>query len=181
MPTQGLIVETVNFDELRQAFDEAPKETFRYVKTALFRFARRAARKTKTGYLKGAPGIKGGPWGRVSDRNIRGFTTGADLSGLKAVTKASRIVRTHIEGATITPRAGGFLFLSRKTGVKGQGQVFARVTSVTIPARIPFESVWRGQLPKAGEDVADAMARAMKVALDRRMKAVSRFVSQAVA
>ena len=180
MPTESLTVTAVNFEELQQAFADAPKETLRYVKQVLFRFARRTARQTKQDYLKGRPGIKGGPWARISDRNIRGFTTGADLSGLKAVTKASRIVRTHIEGATITPKAGGLLYLSRKTGRAGQGTVLARVKSVTIPARVPFESVWRRGLPKAGTDVVDATHRAMRVVLDRRMKAITSAITQAV-
>jgi len=178
MPTENLTAELINVEELAQAFNEAPKETFRYVKTALFRFSRRVARRTKTEYLKGAPGIKGGNWARISDRNLRGFTTGIDLTGLKSVTKASRIIRTHIEGATITAHGSGLLYLSRKTGKAGQGKVFARVKSVTIPARIPFESVWRSELPKAAEDTLDGMDRAMRAAMDRRMKAITSAVER---
>lgn len=178
MPTENLTAQLINVEELAQAFNEAPKETYRYVKTALVRFSRRVARRTKREYLKGAPGIQGGPWARLSDKNVRGFTTGSDLAGLTAVTKASRILRTHIEGATITARGGGSLFLSKKTGKAGQGHVFARVRSVTIPARIPFESVWRSELPKVTEDTLDGMHRAMRAAMDRRMKAITSAVQR---
>lgn len=178
MPTDAIVVESHNFDELRKAFAAAPAITERFVKTALFRFARRVARNTKREYLRGGAGIKGGPWARLSDKNIRGFTVGGDLASLKAVSKASRIVRTHIEGAVITARQAGYLTLSRKTGVAGQGTVFARARAVTIPARIPFESVWREAIPKGSRDVLDAADRAMHQALGERMQAISAVVQR---
>lgn len=177
MPTQGLIVEAVNIDELRQAFNDAPKETYTFVKQAMFRFARRVARKTKSEYLSGAPGIKGGPWKRIKDKNITGFTSGSDLAGLKAITKTSRIVRTHVEGATITAKGGGFLFLSRKNNRKGEGAIFARVRSVTIPARVPIQAVWQREMPKAMDDVGSALERSMRVALERNLKAFTQTVN----
>lgn len=180
MPSDAIIAETVNFAELQQALAEAPAETARYVKTPLFRFARRVVRRVKREQLSGRPGIEGGPWKRLKDKNVKGFTIGTDLSHLKAVTKASRILRTHIEGATITARAGGLLFLSRKTGRAGTGTVFARVRSVRIPPRVQFESIWRQEIPKAGEQIQEAMQRALSVALDRRMKALSATVQQLV-
>ena len=177
MPTDVVIGQAVNFEELKQAFDDAPLLTGRFVKTSLFRFTRRVSRRVKNEYMKGAPGIKGGPWARLNDKNVQGFTTGADLSSLKAVNKASRIVRTHIEGATITAKSGGFLFLSRKNGKAGTGQIFARVKSVTIPARIPFESVWQQEIPGATVQIADDMQRALRMAMEQRMKDISSAVS----
>jgi len=179
MPTDGAIVDVVNFEELQQALHEAPVETFRYVKTAMFRFARRVARTVKTESLSGRPGIAGGPWRRLSDKNIQGFTVGTDLASLKSVNKASRIVRTHIEGAVITPKSGGFLFLSRKNG-RGTGRIFARVKSVTIPARVPFEQPWQREIPNATAQIADAVQRALSGALDQRMQAISAAVSRVV-
>lgn len=174
MPTDSLTAQWINGEELARAFAEAPVETGRYVKTAFFRFSRRVARRTKTQYLKGAPGINGGRWSRISDRNLRGFTTGNDLGSLKAVSKASRIIRTHIEGATIQARtAGGLLYLSRKNGKAGQGKVFARVQSVRIPARIPFASVWESELPKVAEDTLDAAHRAVRAVTERNMKTIT--------
>lgn len=180
MPSDAIIAKTVNFEELKQALGEAPVETARFVKTPLFRFARRVAKRIKVESLSGRPGIAGGPWRRVSDKNVRGFSAGSDLSTLKAINKVSRIVRTHVEGATITPRAGGFLFLSRKNGKAG-GSVFARVKSVTIPARVKVLEPWQQEIPKAAEQIGDAMRRAVSVALDRRMKAITSAVSQGLA
>ena len=172
MPTQAVIVESVNFEELKQAMAEAPVETYRYVKTPLFRFARRVAKRVKVESLSGRPGIIGGPWRRLKDKNVQGFSTGSDLATLKAVNKVSRILRTHVEGATITPKGGGFLFLSTKTGRKGGGTIFARVKSVTIPARVKVVEPWQQEIPKASAQVADAVHRAMSAALDRHMKVV---------
>jgi len=170
MPTDAITVETVNFEELQRAFEATPTLAAKYVKTALFRFSRRVARRTKRDYLKGAPGIEGGRWARLSDKNIRGFTVGTDLGSLKAVSRASRIVRTHIEGAVIKPKEAGMLYLSEKTGQRGKGRIFARVASVTIPARIPFERVWRSEIPQGSTEVLDAAHRAAHQALQERMK-----------
>jgi len=178
MPTDAVIATTVNFTELQQAFADAPVETARWVKTPLFRFARRVAKRVKKESLSGRPGIAGGPWKRIKDKNVQGFQTGSDLASLKAVNKVSRIVRTHVEGAVITAKGAGFLFLSRKTGKAGAGAVFARVKSVTIPARVKFEEPWRQEMPKATEQIGDAMQRAMHAALDRRMAAISAAVQR---
>lgn len=180
MPTDAVIASAVNFEELRQALADAPVETARYVKTPLFRFARRVAKRIKVESLSGRPGIEGGPWKRIKDKNVQGFTAGSDLGSLKAVNKVSRILRTHVEGATITAKGAGFLFLSRKNGKAGGGSVFARVRSVTIPARVKVLEPWQQEVPKAGEQISDAMHRAMQVVMDRRLKAISSAVQQVV-
>ncbi len=177
MPTDSIIGQAINFEELKQAFADAPAETFRFVKTPMFRFARRVAKRVKVESLSGRPGIVGGPWRRLKDKNVQGFTTGSDLGNMKAVNKASRILRTHIEGRKIDAPAGGFLFLSRKNGTK-TGSVFARVRSVTIPARVKFEEPWRQEMPKAAEQINDAVHRAMSLVIDRRMKAISSAVTR---
>ena len=174
----GLTVTTINFEEAQRAFREVPAIAAKFTKTALFRFARRVAKRTKTDYLSGRPGIKGGPWRRIKDRNVRGFTAGNDLSDLRAVNKVSRIVRTHVEGATITAKGAGFLFLSRKTGKTGSGKIFARVRSVTIPARIPFETVWRKELPRGEKEIGDALHRAVNLTLDQRMTVISKHLNK---
>jgi len=173
-------VTPINFEGVQQAFQEAPALAARFVKTAMFRFARRVTKRTKTDYLSGRPGIIGGPWRRVKDKNVQGFTVGRELTTLKAVSKVSRLVRTHVEGATITAKSGGFLFLSRKTGKAGGAAVFARVKSVTIPARIPFERVWRAQLGRGTTEIGDALHRAVSQALDQRMKALTSVVQRVV-
>lgn len=173
MPTDAVIGQAINFEELRRAFNEAPAETARFVKTPLFRFARRVAKRVKVESLSGRPGIAGGPWRRLKDKNAQGFTTGSTLGNLKAVNKVSRILRTHVEGATITAKGAGYLFLSRKTGKADGGSVFARVRSVTIPARVKVVEPWQQEIPKATDQIGEAVHRAMSVALDRRMKTLS--------
>jgi hypothetical protein len=178
MPSDSIVGQSINIQELQQAFADAPALTSKYVKGSMLRFARRVSRRIKSEYLHGGQGIKGGPWARLKDKNINGFTTGADLSTLKAVNKASRIVRTHLEGAVITAKSGGFLFLSKKSGKAGTGTVFARVKSVTIPARIPFEQVWQQEVPTVTANIADDMQRAMRAAMEQRMKTFSAAVNR---
>lgn len=188
MPTDAVIGDAVNFEELRQALADAPELTAQYIKGELFRFARRVRRRTiqqMTGAEAKGPRAKssgaplfGGQFKR--GKHVQGFSAGTDLDSLKAVTKISRILRVHEEGATITPRAGGLLFLSRKTRVAGKGQLFARVKSVTIPARLHFRQAWDQQLPDGEKRVHDAMERAMRVAMERRMKALSATVQRLV-
>ena len=178
MPTDGIYGRAINIDELKQAFHEAPELTARFVKAPLVRFARRVAKRVKVESLSGRPGIVGGPWRRIKDKNVQGFTTGSELGTLKAVNKVSRILRTHVEGATITAKGAGFLFLrGHKTG-KGTGSVSARVRSVTIPPRVKFEEPWRQEIPKATEQIGAAVHRAMSVALDRRMKTIGAAVQR---
>jgi hypothetical protein len=171
MPT----VTPVNFEELKQAFEDAPKETARFVKGELGRFAKRVRRQTIRTGMSGRPGIDGGQFKK--GKHVQGFVTGNDLGSLKSVNKISRILRVHEEGGVITPKQTGFLFLSRKTRVAGKGHIFARVKRVVIPARLHFQDTWKQQVPDGERRIADAMDRAMRVALERRMKAFTSTVS----
>jgi hypothetical protein len=148
------------------------------VKTALSRFAARVSKQVKVQGLSGRPGIKGGPWRRIKDKNVRGIVAGKDLSDLRAVNRVSRVVRTHVEGATITAKGAGFLFLRRNKAGKGTGNVFARVRSVTIPARVPFEPVWRKELPRGIEEVHAALHRAVSLSFDQRMEVISKYINK---
>lgn len=188
MPTDIVIGDALNFEELRQALSEAPELTAKFVKGEMFRFARRVRRRTiqqMTGAKGRGPQSKspadklyGGQFKR--GKHVNAFSAGTDLGSLKAVTKISRILRIHEEGATITPKAGGFLFLSRKTRIAGKGSIFARVKSVTIPARLGFQKAWNAELPDGEQRIHGAMDRAMRVAMDRRMKAIGAAVTKAV-
>ena len=173
-----ITVTAINFDKAEKALRAASDVGSRFAKTALQRFAKRVAKRTKVDYLSGRPGIKGGPWRRIKDKNVRGFTAGKDLASLRAINTVSRVLRTHVEGAHITAKAAGFLFLSRKSG-KAAGKVFARVTSVNIPARVHFETAWRKELPRGIEEVQSALHRAVNLSLDRRMETISRYLTKA--
>lgn len=175
MPT-AILTDSVNVEELQRAFAFAPQLVQRNVKSELGRFAKRVRRKVIRERLSGPPGINGGQFKR--GKHVQGFVTGGDLASLKAVNKISRILRVHEEGGVITAKGGGFLFLSRKTRVKGKGHIFARVKQVVIPARLGFERLWRREIPDGLQKVEAAVERAMKEAVDRQFKAVSSFIQR---
>ena len=173
MPSDALTIQAVNFTEVKNALVLAPALAHKYANTVMFRFSRRVARRVKVESLHGRPGIKGGPWARLKDKNVRGFSKGNSLGTLKSVVKASRIVRTHVEGATIRA-SGGMLTLSTKTGQAGRGTIFARVKSVTIPPRVHVVEPWNEEIPKTGEALREALRRAITVTLDKQMKSVTK-------
>lgn len=173
-----ITVSAINFDKAEQALNAASNISARFSKTALQRFAKRVAKRTKVDYLSGRPGIKGGPWRRIKDKNVRGFTAGKDLSDLRAVNTVSKVLRTHVEGAVISAKGAGFLFLSRKNTVPKTGKIFARVKTVTIPARVHFETAWRKELPRGIEEVQAALYRAVNLSLDQRMDVISKYINK---
>jgi len=186
MPTQGVIVDAVNFDELQQAFAAAPVTTTRFVKGAMGRFSRRVRRRTIQ-QMTGSKGV--GPLSKPAGAalfggqfkrggHVKGFLTGADLSSLKSVSKISRILRVHEEGATITPTQAGMLFLSKKNGKLGAGKVFARVKSVTIPPRLHFTQAWANEIPRGEKEVLAAAHRALRLSMEQRMKVISQYVNK---
>lgn len=168
MIQQGVVLTPVNFTELQQALVLVPKQSASYVKTALFRFARRVAKTVKKESLHGRPGIKGGPWARISDKNMQGLAKGDTLSDLRAIDKVSRVLRVHVEGGTITAKRGGALFLR----AKGRGAIIGVVKSVTIPARVKVIEPWEAAVPQARVEVLDALHRAMQQSINAKLKAV---------
>lgn len=196
MPTNGITLTEVNLTELRQAMREAPIESWRFAKSEMGRFAKRVRRQTIRS-MSGSPAVRGASdaFGRAKGtirsgqakaasaplyggqfkrgKHIQGFATGADLGSLKAVSKLSRILRVHEEGATITSPRGGVLFLSRKTSTAGQGKIFARAQSVRIPKRLHFKEIWDREIPDGRRRVLESIRRAMRVVIERRLKAVS--------
>lgn len=184
----------VNFDIVQEGFRTAPDRAYKFARQELDRFAKRvrkrviqgmsgrkalvtrstkygtqflsSARKSPSDPLYGGQFKKGG--------HIKARAGGTDLNSLYAVTSISRILRVHEEGATITTsKQAGFLFLSRKSGNAGGGQIFARVKSVTIPPRLHFEKTWNAMVPDGTKRVEDAIHRAVTEALTSKMKAVS--------
>lgn len=173
----SLTVEGININEVRRAMAIAPHAAGKFAKTALVRFARRVAKRVKKESLSGRPGIQGGPWARAKDRNIQGLTKGTELRDLQGIVRVSRILRTHVEGATIKA-SSGLLTLHTKTGIKGKGTVLAQVPSVRIPKRVRVVEPWEQELPRVAKDVHAALARAMKAALDKQMKPLLRALGQ---
>lgn len=196
MATQGLSLTSHNLKELEQAFSDAPIESWRFAKNEMQRFAKRVRRKTirsmsgrrsvmgqedEFGRAKGKPRtvqaksasepLHGGQF--KQGKHIQGFATGGDLPGLKAISTISRILRVHEEGATITPTKAAALYLSRKTNTLGAGRIFARAKSVVIPKRLHFQEIWESEIPDGARRVMDGVRRALRVVMDRRLKALS--------
>ena len=175
MPT-AIAAEAINFDELKRALALAPALVTRNVKGELGRFAKRVRKTVIRERLSGRPGIDGGQFTR--GKHIQGFATGSDLSTLKAVNKISRILRVHEEGGIITPTHGEWLYLSKKTRVKGKGTIRARVKQVVIPARLQFEVTWKRAVPEGFKKVADGVERAVRQAVDQQMKSLAGVVQR---
>lgn len=142
MATDVIKVETVNFDEIQQAFAAAPELTFRYVKGEMARATARVRKRFMAQRMSGPPGIRGGEWKKQHKRHIKFWTAGRDLTSLQSGIRLSRFLTLHETGGTITahkkgrtmlrlpigerwklPTRGGFdgnrikgLFLLRRTG-----------------------------------------------------------------
>ena len=184
----------VNFDVVQEGFRIAPDRAYKFARQELDRFAKRVRRKVIQGMngrksvvmrstkkygaqflssARKAPSepLYGGQFKKGG--HIQGRAAGTDLTNLYAVTSISRILRVHEEGATITAKQAGFLFLSRKSGNAGGGKIFARVKSVTIPPRLHFEKTWNAMVPDGTKRVEDAIHRAVVEAVTGKMKTVS--------
>jgi hypothetical protein len=178
MPTL-IVADVINLKELQRAFGTAPALVTRNIRGELGRFAKRVRRKTIRERMSGRPGIDGGQFKR--GKHVQAFVTGSELGNLKAVNKISRILRVHEEGGVINPQRGAWLYLSKKTGVKGKGRIFARVKQVVIPARLGFEMVWRREKPDGIKRIAAAMERGVREAIDKQFKEITRTVQRLAA
>lgn len=186
----GIKVLTINFDVVQEGFRLAPDRTYKFAKQEMDRFALRVRKKviqgmngrksvftrtTKHGVqvLSSAksPGdrLYGGQF--KEGGHIKAYAKGTDLASLRAVNSISRILRVHEEGATITPKKAGFLFLSRKAA-GGQGMMFARVKSVHIPPRLNFDRTWNQLVPDGINKIEKAVGRAVREAITLRMQAI---------
>ncbi|MGH7260871.1 MAG: hypothetical protein ACREI9_09340 [Nitrospiraceae bacterium] len=204
-------VQTVNFDEVQQAFNDAPLLTFKFVKQEFKRNENRFRKAFIRARMSGAPGIMWGKRGKNVKQvggNVRAFTKDdGSLGSLSFTARISRLLRTHEEGATLTPKTGGALAIALMPGlphkVAGAEQMFGQklfkvpgthllaikegeavkplyvlVPSVTIPARLGFVNFWKASVPEFKGKIRAAMQRAMGMAFDRRMKKIGSLVSR---
>ena len=168
-------IQTQNFTELQQAFQDAPAQMFRFSRGEMTRFSARFRKKFIKERLSGRPGIKWGTARKVG-KNVQSVVSGSSLDTLAVTGTLSRFLRVHEEGAVIQAKAG-FLFLSKKTGVKGQGKIFAKVKSVTIPARLGFVTMFKAQaVADLQPRLQKAAVRAVQVAMEQKLKQVTTFL-----
>lgn len=169
--------ETVNFDLVKESLRKAPALSYKFIRQEMKRFGKRFRKQFIRSRMKGRPGIKWSTSKAQVGGNVSAFTFGKNLLRLGFKSKISRFLRLHEEGGTIVPKKHAFLFLSRKTGKSGQGVIFAKVRSVTIPARLGYINFWNSRKRDLIVRVEKSFRRAMKVALERRQKTISSFAS----
>jgi hypothetical protein len=154
---------------MRKGFTLAQVLSKRYGRTELARGGKRIIRQFKKRYLSGAPGIKGGQFAKGKHAfSFPTFRTAAD----DVTVGLSRILRVHEEGATIEAHGAKGLFLSKKTGIGGEGDIFAVVKRVKIPKRTRFVDLTRSMTPEIAEKVGKAEARGVAHALEKTMKKI---------
>lgn len=191
--------EVINVDELHRALGLAPGLVQRNVKSEMFRWARRVRKKVIRERLSGRPGIEGGQFKK--GKHVQAFVVGNELANLKAVSKISRILRAHEEGAVIPgpvairlqkglpqdPRKVPGIFklagkpaLAVKDG-NGIRILYMLRRNVRIPARLGFEALWRRELPEAYEKINAGVERAIREALDKQMKEIARAIQRLAA
>lgn len=107
MATDVIKVETVNLDEIQQAFAAAPELTTRYVKGEMARATARVRKRFMAQRMSGPPGIRGGEWKKQHKRHIKFWTAGKDLNSLQSGIRLSRFLTLHETGGTITAHKKG--------------------------------------------------------------------------
>lgn len=107
MATDGVIIESINFEEVAQAFREAPELSARYLKTEMLRATARVRKRFMAQRLSGPPGIKGGEWKKQHKRHIKYWVAGNDLASMQATIRISRFLALHEFGGTITAQHKG--------------------------------------------------------------------------
>lgn len=164
----GISAETVNFDLVKEGLRKAPNLSYKFIRQEMKRFGKRFRKQFIRSRMKGRPGIKWSTSKAQVGGNVSAFTFGKNLPRLGFKSKISRFLRLHEEGGTIVPKKHDFLFLSTKTGKAGQGMIFAKVRSVTVPARLGYIRFWNSRKSELISRIEKSFQRAMKVALERK-------------
>jgi hypothetical protein len=171
-------IQGINLNELKQALHEAPDLAFRYARQEHSRCGQRFKKRFIAERLSGRPGIN---WqnAKRAGGGMKSTVTGQSLTSLKLTARLSRWLSKHETGGTITAKSGGWLYLHRGTG--GSRRIVARVRSVTIPARLGFKALFNQMTPEILEKTGAAVSRAIRVSMERRVKALSSFVTRLAA
>lgn len=107
MATDAIMVQTVNFEEVAQAFAAAPALAARYLKTEMHRATARVRKRFMAQRMHGPPGIKGGEWLKQHKRHIKYWTAGNDLGSLQSAIRIDRFLALHEFGGVITAQHKG--------------------------------------------------------------------------
>ena len=156
--------------QLQKAFVVAPDLTNRFVRQELTRGGRRIVKAMKKEWLSGGKGINAPQMRKAKDKNIRSFVEGKTLTNMALNIKGSKFIRTHVLGATIRPRRLQRLFLRENKTRGGGGTIVATAEHIIIRPRIDFEGSVQRQLPALVEKLAIAASRALKKAMDDKVR-----------
>lgn len=161
----------VNGLEMKKGLDLSQILSKRYGRTELARGGKRIIRQFKKRYLSGPPGIKGGQFKKGKHAfSFPTFRTRVD----DVTVGLSRILRVHEEGGEIKAKSQAKgLFLSKKTGVSGEGEIQAVAKSVKIPKRTKFVMLTRAMSKDIAERVAQANARGVTHAMEKTMNRIA--------
>lgn len=107
MATEVVKVQTINFQEVADAFAEAPVLAMRFAKSEMHRVTARVRKRFMRQRLSGSPGIKGGEWKRQHKRHIKYWTVGKDLGSLQSGIRISRFLGLHEFGGVVTAQHKG--------------------------------------------------------------------------
>lgn len=107
MATDTIKVQTINFDEVLKALQEAPTLAQRYLKSEMHRATARVRKRFMRQRMSGGAGIKGGEWKRQHKRHIKYWTIGNDLASLQSGIRISRFLGLHEFGGVVTARHKG--------------------------------------------------------------------------
>lgn len=184
-------VDSVNVQEMQTALREAPDIAYKFVRSEMGRIGNRFKKKMKKEHLSGRPGLE---WPRGMAIPISAKVTGSDLAALKLVSKAASMLATHETTRTFTPRVLKIAVskldshrLSMEeftakvyTGKRGALFTILRMSgrSVTVPARLHFKDTFNAMLPENVAKLEKEVVRAVRLAFEKRLKVVGRFLEK---
>ncbi len=197
--SDSIQVQAINFDEIGQAFEEAPLLAFKFARQEMGRFGSRTRKKFIRDQLSGPPGIKWGSKKKIG-KNVRADVTGSMLDDLTLTMAISRILKTHEKGTPITPKDGkkalvipvreniphkpgavpglfkvpGMPFLAIKKPDGRLKILYVLARRVRMKKRLSFVKMVQDQSHSdLRPRLLSAVKRAVRVAAERRTKAIS--------
>ena len=107
MSTDAIFVQTINFEEVQEAFKAAPALGTQYLKTEMRRATARVRKRFMAQRMHGPPGIQGGEWLKQHKRHIKYWVAGNDMASLQATIRIDRFLAVHEFGGVVTAHNKG--------------------------------------------------------------------------
>lgn len=167
------------FENVTPMLQRTKDLTFSFVKQEMVRFGNRFRKRMVKERMSGRPGIDAPKLAK--GKNLSAWTKGDDLSNLTTTARITRILVKHEKGGPIFSRSGGYLFLQNRGGkwnatTTSSSNIFAKMRSVNIPARLGFRSLWNEVIPDERQRIKQAMNNAIKVAGERNVQNVIKII-----